>query len=227
MTLCCHGIVDFKERAMVVDAKPSSITVDYVDINLLKPHPRNIEIYGNEDITALQQSIEESGWIKPLTVNPEHVVISGHRRYRAAKALGYTKLPIVIETFTSPEAEMERLLRENENRGKTPEQQIREGMTWEPLENTRAEKREKSGNTRNPTRKYVEGKGEAVDIIARRVGLGSGDTYKKGREVVQYMDAAFSERSDILKMTLNDESINAAHKLLKKYKQKDDDMWRK
>jgi hypothetical protein len=36
------------------------------------------------------------------------------------------------------EAEMERLLRENENRGKTPEQQIREGMTWEPIEDAKA-----------------------------------------------------------------------------------------
>lgn len=199
-------------------------TTQEIDINLLHPHPRNVEIYGDEDVTELQQSIRESGWIKPLTVNPEYVVISGHRRYQAAKALGYTQIPVVIEAFASPEAEMERLLRENENRGKTPEQQIREGMTWEPIENVRAEKREKLGNTRNPTRKCVEGKGEAVDIIARRVGLGSGDTYKKGREVVQYMDSMLgigSERGSIIRMNLNDESINAAHKAMKKYQQLD------
>src|SRR5271154_4848046 len=132
---------------MAIEIKPSSVAVEYVDINLLKPHPRNVEIYGDEDITALQQSIAESGWIKPLTVTPipdtnpqQYMVIAGHRRHGCGKALGYTELPVIIEVFASPEAEMERLLRENENRGKTPEQQIREGMHWEPIEEGRAKK---------------------------------------------------------------------------------------
>jgi len=118
------------------------------------------------------------------------------------------------------------LLRENENRGKTPEQQIREGMTWEPIEEKKAEARQKAGT--NLPQNFAEG-GEVRNIIARRVGLGSGVTYEKGKEIVEYMDRMYqvsSERGDILRMTLNDESINAAHKLLKKYKQKDDDMWR-
>ncbi len=75
-------------------------------------------------------------------------------------------------------------LQENENRGRTPEQQIREGMTWEPLEREKAEKREKLGNTRNPSKKSSQGysEGRVIDIIARRVGLGSSDTYEKGRD---------------------------------------------
>jgi predicted DNA binding CopG/RHH family protein len=211
---------------VVVDIKQTSVTVEQVSIHLLQPHPRNVEIYGDEDVTELSQSIAESGWIKPLTVTPLYVVISGHRRYRAALALGYTELPVVIEVFASPEAEMERLLRENENRGKKPEQQIREGMTWEPIEKERAEKREKLGNTRYPGKNSSQGcsEGRVIDIVARRVGLGSGDTYKKGREVVEYMDSMFSigsERGPIIRMNLNDESINAAHKAMKKYQQLD------
>ncbi len=203
-----------------------------VNISMLKMHPKNVEIYGEEDVTALQQSIVESGWIKPLTVTPEYVIISGHRRYRATLELGYRELPVVFETFASQEAEMERLLRENENRGKTPEQQIREGMTWEPIEAYKANERMRlsQGHGIKGTRKNVDVKGEVVDIIARRVGLGSGDTYKKGKEVVEYMDMMFlcdSERGDILRMTLNDESINAASKLMKKYIQKDEEIRRK
>lgn len=202
-----------------------------IDIALLQPHPRNVEIYGDEDITALQQSIAESGWIKPLTVNPEYVVISGHRRFRCGKALGYTKLPVVVEAFPTKEAEMERLLRENENRGKTPEQQIREGMMWEPIETDKGKKRQGMRNDLTSVKIFTNvAPGKVIDVIARRVGLGSGVTYEKGKDVVEYMDRMFridSERGDILKMTLNDESINAAHKLLKKYKQKDADIQRK
>jgi len=207
--------------------------VHMVDISMLKMHPKNAEIYGEEDVTALKQSIAESGWIKPLTVTPDYVIISGNRRYQAARQLEYTELPIEIETFASKEAEMERLLRENENRGKTPEQQIREGMTWEPIEAIKALGRKSTNegyhilNGVQHTRKNVQAeRGEVVDIIARRVGLGSGDTYKKGKEVVLYMDKMFecgSERGPILRMNLNDESINAASKAMKKYIQLDEE----
>lgn len=196
-----------------------------VDISMLKMHPKNAEIYGDEDVTALKQSIEESGWIKPLTVTPEYVIISGHRRYHAALQLGYTELPIEFETFASEEAELERLLRENENRDKTPEQQIREGMTWEPIEEKKAKKTQGTRTDLNFSKKFE--KSWSSDIIARRVGLGSGVTYEKGKEVVLYMDSMWSERGDILRMTLNDESIHAASKLMKKYVQKDEEVVQK
>lgn len=203
---------------MAIEMKPASTAIEYVDINDLHPHPRNVEIYGDEDVTALQQSIQESGWIKPLTINPEHVVISGHRRYQAAKALGYTELPVVIEVFASPEAEMERLLRENENRGKTPEQQIREGMTWEPIEDKKAEARQKAGT--NLPENFPEG-GEVRNIIARRVGLGTGKTYEKGKAVVERIDMElrigdYHRYAEILRTQLNDQSITSAWNTLDK-----------
>ncbi len=201
---------------MAVEIVPTNVVIEQIDINLLQPHPRNVDIYGQEDVSELQQSIAESGWIKPLTVNPEYMVISGHRRYQAAKALGYTKLPVVVEKFASPEAEMERLLRENENRGKTPEQQIREGMTWEPIEKKKAEEREKSGKKADPPENFPEGeKGEVRDIIARRVGLGSGKTYEKGKDVVAFIDKELRmgdilHYAEILRTQLNEQSITAA-----------------
>lgn len=211
---------------MAVDVKPSNIVAEYVDINLLQPHPRNVEIYGDEDVTALQQSIAESGWIKPLTVNPEYVVISGHRRYQAAKALGYTKLPVVVEAFPTKEAEMERLLRENENRGKTPEQQIREGMTWEPIEDAKARNRQgyefSSGKFSGTESVLHENEsGEVRNIIARRVGLGSGKTYEKGKDVVVRIDdeikkGDYHRYAEILRTQLNEQSITAAWNTLDK-----------
>lgn len=86
---------------------------------------------------------------------------------------------------------MERLLRENENRGKTPEQQIREGMTWEPIEEAKAKQRSINAHA---TKIYTASEnfltqesGRVTDIIARRVGLGSGKTYEKGKEVVDVL----------------------------------------
>jgi len=193
-----------------------------VAISSLKVHPKNAEIYGEEDVTALMQSIAESGWIRPLTVTPENVIISGHRRYRAASQLGYTELPVEFETFTSEEAMVERLLRENENRGKTPEQQIREGMTWEPIEREKAHKRQGMRNDTTSVKIFTDVvPGKSSDVIARRVGLGSGVTYEKGKAVVEAIDKKFAigdllQHGELLRMTLNEQSISAASNMLDK-----------
>ena len=61
--------------------------------------------------------------------------------------------------------------------------------------------------------------GNVRDVIARRVGLGSGVTYEKGKEVVEYMDnALFSRDRETICITLNDQSISAAYKLVQNYK---------
>ena len=206
----------------------SHAAIEYIDPHLLHPHPHNVKIYGEEDISALKESIAESGWIKPLTVNPELTVISGHRRYRCALELGYTRVPIIIEAFPTPEAEMERLLRENENRGKTPEQQIREAMTWEPIEAAKAKIRQ--GERRDLTLVKVftnVESGKVIDIVARRVGLGSGVTYEKGRTVVEAIDKELSmgdplQRGELLRITLNEQSISAASNLLDKIQKADE-----
>lgn len=209
-----------------------------VDISTLKMHPKNTEIYGEEDVTALAQSIEESGWIKPLTVSRRSgFIVSGHRRRLAGLQIGLTELPVEYEDFPSEEAELERLLRENENRHKTPEQKIREGMTWEPIEKRKAEERteegQKSGGRGHKrdinSLKNFKGSldvGNRMDIIASRVGLGSGITYEKGKAVVEAIDKELAtcdpkERGKLLRMKLNEESINAASKLMQNYEQID------
>jgi flagellin-specific chaperone FliS len=109
-------------------------------------------------------------------------------------------------------------------------------MTWEPIEAEKAKQRQAvpgnqhTGQNGLPKKFTGAQVGDVRDIIARRVGLGSGVTYEKGKEVVQYMDRMYqisSERGDILRMTLNDESINAASKLMKKYIQKDEEALRR
>jgi hypothetical protein len=122
---------------------------------------------------------------------------------------------------------VERLLRDNENRGKTPMQQIREGMAWEPIETHKAEKQrlanlKHSGNSIDLQNFAGRESGNVRDIIARRVGLGSGVTYEKGKAVVETIDRElavgdFRERGRLLRIKLNEESINAASKLMQNF----------
>jgi ParB family chromosome partitioning protein len=48
------------------------------------------------DIASLAESIEDLGLINPITVTPDGLLLSGERRLRAAKQLGWKRIPVVI-----------------------------------------------------------------------------------------------------------------------------------
>lgn len=64
-------------------------------------HPYKVQ--DNEEMTALSESIRESGILSPLIVRPagenEYEVISGHRRLYAARKAGLTEVPVLICTL--------------------------------------------------------------------------------------------------------------------------------
>ena len=175
----------------------------------LQPHPKNEGIYGDENIKELAELIEKYGLIKPLIVTPEGTIISGHRRWKAVLSLGWETVAVEEKQFTDETAELEALLLENANREKTVEQKCREGLTWEDIE--RANSRKRHG------RKGL-GVGITRDIIAKRVGLGSGINYQKACKVVLAIDEALIignlNKAETLRKILNDKSVNAAVKMI-------------
>ena len=58
-----------------------------IEINKLNPHPLNSRIYGYTDCTDLIESIQKTGWIKPILITRNNTIISGHRRVEACKSL--------------------------------------------------------------------------------------------------------------------------------------------
>jgi ParB family chromosome partitioning protein len=63
-------------------------------------------------------------------------------------------------------------------------------------------------------------KGTTRDHIASRVGLGSGRTYQKAAKVISHSDQeanlGHKEVAQVLLKTLNEQSVDSAHALLKK-----------
>ncbi|WP_375498669.1 ParB/RepB/Spo0J family partition protein [uncultured Nostoc sp.] len=175
----------------------------------LHPHPKNEGIYGDEDIEQLAQDIERSKWVKPLIVTPEGTIISGHRRWKAVSYLGWVTVPIEEKEFTDEIAELEALLLENANREKSIEQKCREGLTWEAIERNNSRQRQGSKGS---------GVGSTRDVIAKRVGIGSGINYEKARKVVLAIDEALLvgnlAKAEALRKKLNHKSVNAAFKMI-------------
>ena len=116
-----------------------------VPINLLKPHPRNAEIYGDkEDVSALKVLIERNGFNPRFTllVTQDYTVVSGHRRLQAAKAAGLKTVPCQIRTYNNDIDVLEDLLNENEQREKTAYQRTKEGMMYEIVLQERAKQKQ-------------------------------------------------------------------------------------
>ena len=48
------------------------------------------------DLAGLAESIEDLGLLNPITVTPDGLLLSGERRLRAAKLLGWKEIPVSI-----------------------------------------------------------------------------------------------------------------------------------
>jgi ParB family chromosome partitioning protein len=200
-------------------------TITQLSPNILTPHPLNTSIYGeDEDVSSLMELIRESGWVKPLVVTTDYVIVSGHRRWLAVMKLGWETIPVEVKEFPDSIAILETLLLENASRDKSLEIRIREGLAWEEVEKEKARQRR---GTRTDLRDMVEnfppcsetGKfGKSRDAIGLRIGL-SGRSYSKGRKVIETIDAEASvgnhSSAKALKLALSS-SIDAAYKLAKK-----------
>ena len=87
---------------------PTSLTVggkevaeqNEIDINLISPNPKQPRTYFDEEaLNELIVSIKEVGILQPPVVREKsgrYELIMGERRYRAAKAAGLKKIPVII-----------------------------------------------------------------------------------------------------------------------------------
>ena len=64
-------------------------------IATLLPYQSNPKAHPPEQITKIAASISEYGFLVPLVIDNESVIIAGHGRYRAAKLLGLKEVPTV------------------------------------------------------------------------------------------------------------------------------------
>src|SRR5581483_9093374 len=209
---------------LVQEERETPVPVEWIAPHLLTPYPRQAAIYGEEDVAELIEDIRTSGWIKPLVVTQQDVIISGHRRWKAACLLNWRTLPVERRTFASEVDEVAALLLENRYREKTAEQRVREGNVWKEVEKARAYQRKREAvNARwqgidMKNFSYLE-RGLARDKVAERVGFGSGLQYAKAAKVVGRADALSAEgkltEADTLLTVLNTQSVDAAAGVLK------------
>jgi len=161
--------------------------LERVSVNELNPHKLNKEIYTNQDISELVEKIDEYGYKEehPLLVTTDNKILSGHRRWKAAKQLNIETVPVQRVDPDSEQEELLTLLLANKYRDKTPAEKINEGEAWEKIEQERAKERKAHGKTapgKNAPDNSTTSEGTTREKVGEKIGV-SGSTYERGKEV--------------------------------------------
>ena len=83
-----------------------------VDINEIKPYERNPR-KNDQAVDAVIESIKQCGYIAPIIVDENMVILAGHTRWKALKRLNYTTVKIAVKDGLTEEQKRKYRLLDN------------------------------------------------------------------------------------------------------------------
>ena len=96
--------------------KKGKLKMQQININELKPHPRNSEFFDDmtgEKWTEFLESIRTSGVIEPIVITTDKIIVSGHQRVRACDELGIETIMCEIKSYKDEDSVIKDLLETN------------------------------------------------------------------------------------------------------------------
>jgi DNA modification methylase len=78
------------------------MNIEKIAIESLIPYVNNQKIHTQEQIEKIAGSIKEFGFLNPIIVDKDNVIIAGHGRYEGAKKLGLEKVPVLRAEHLTP-----------------------------------------------------------------------------------------------------------------------------
>lgn len=70
--------------------------VEKISIDKVKPYEKNVKRHSEQQIEKIAKSIQEVGFIQPLVVDENYVIIIGHWRFEAMKSLWNKEVDCVV-----------------------------------------------------------------------------------------------------------------------------------
>ena len=68
--------------------------IQYVSIDAIKPYEKNPRVNENS-VPKVAESIKQFGFLQPIVVDADGVILAGHTRYEASKLLGLSEVPVL------------------------------------------------------------------------------------------------------------------------------------
>ncbi|WP_100551072.1 site-specific DNA-methyltransferase [Caedibacter taeniospiralis] len=69
--------------------------IEYLGIDELMPYKNNARTHSENQINKIAASMQEFGFIAPVVINDENMILAGHGRLIAAKQIGLQQVPVV------------------------------------------------------------------------------------------------------------------------------------
>lgn len=74
----------------------NELKIEYIALDDLKPYEKNARLHTEKDLKTIENSIEQFGMCDPIGIwSEKNVVVEGHGRMLALKALGHTHAPCI------------------------------------------------------------------------------------------------------------------------------------
>ena len=139
------------------------------------------------DLKELSDDIAKNGLINPPVVTPDFELIAGERRLEAMKKLGYKQIEVRVMKVEDAEHKLNLEINENENRKDfNKSERIEYARQLERIERVKASQREKAGVAIDPRENFPQGR--TRDLVAEKLGIGSGKQYEKEKYIADNAD---------------------------------------
>jgi ParB-like chromosome segregation protein Spo0J len=74
----------------------NDLHIQHYPLDQLIPYARNARTHADEQISQIAGSIAEFGFVNPILVGDDNVIIAGHGRLMAAQRLGLKTVPVIM-----------------------------------------------------------------------------------------------------------------------------------
>jgi hypothetical protein len=81
----------------------SSLKIEFLPTTSLVLNPKNVRKHPPKQITKLCRGIDEFGFVVPIVVDEDRMILAGHARHEAAKRRGMSDVPCVLLPGLTPE----------------------------------------------------------------------------------------------------------------------------
>lgn len=163
-----------------------------INIEDIKITDRIRKDFGN--IQELADDIKQNGLINPPVVTPDNYeLIAGERRVRAMKLLGYQQIEVRPMSIRDAEHTLNLEISENETRKDfSRSERIEYAKRLEQIERLKAKERMRATQNNDAGKAAQENfpgqdtEGQVRDIVAKKVGIGSGKQYEHEKYIVDH-----------------------------------------
>lgn len=87
------------------------MNIEYKKLKALTPYEKNTKKHDKTQIANVAESIHQYGFVQPIVIDKNDVIVIGHCRYEAAKKLGMERVPCVcVDDLTDEQVKALRIV---------------------------------------------------------------------------------------------------------------------